>query len=657
MLNKCGILIEEYERDFKGFIGKPLPLKILGYLSVQEMAENMTDVISMIRLSDGTVMLQAVPDENTLELANEIQNQRYNNEGFNYATGKVLRSGIGWADMSKLKNNVETIRRTPDYLKKIMKNLVAMEEITEEGLPFEDFKALYEMETGTNIEVNEIGYFGLDDFFINGGMDDIVDLKLDSNQTWKIVPAGSKTVEETRIGDEVRRESRRQVGKNIAAILESKPFGISSEEMMNSYINAYGPPPFVELGCKDLFEVCLQHPNICRVDTSIETTLLPAKSRIQHPFPVPAFPLHKLGSVKVRIRDLLKDVGGKAEFNQFVRAYEGYWGNMDVFELKCKRFMEMIQLMPDVCSLRKDMKTLHFFLSLSDGSNPVDSLATSKAKLTPTEPTQKQNFSVVLVTNLHRILESCGGSVYHSQLYGKHLEIIGSTLNIGKFGFSSVTSLLRGISGNHGLAFDGSKLSSTVSLTPLDRIDGEKLGSGWVRVTGIVEGHHHVQVVKLPEDRKLWEQELKMEEFYVSKRLGKILPREKIFSHQAVAAFDRDARIYRARVLSLHEDLAKIFFVDEGKTALVKVDSLYHLEKEFCVLPEQVIDVKTTTRTNDPLPEVAWLFKDEVRTELRCKPSSAERSSSTTSISSPQTSINHTLKATILRKLNSSIAV
>ena len=72
---------------------------------------------------------------------------------------------------------------------------------------------------------------------------------------------------------------------------------------------------------------------------------------------MPVFPLHKLGSFKTRVRDLLKDVGGKAEFNQFVKAYEGYYGNMDVFEMKCTRFMEAIQLMPDVCPLKKDMKT------------------------------------------------------------------------------------------------------------------------------------------------------------------------------------------------------------------------------------------------------------------------------------------------------------
>ena len=94
--------------------------------------------------------------------------------------------------------------------------------------------------------------------------------------------------------------------------------------------------------------------------------------------------------------------------------------------------------------------------------------------------------------------------------------------------------------------------------------------------------------------------------------------------------------------------------------ALVKVDSLYQLEKEFCVLPEQVIDVKATSGvsvTNDPEHEVAWLRKDEIKTELCPKPSSTDRKFSSTSIISPQTSMNHALKAIILRKLTSTIAV
>merc|ERR1719480_227479 len=103
--------------------------------------------------------------------------------------------------------------------------------------------------------------------------------------------------------------------------------------------------------------------------------------------------------------------------------------------------MDAIQLMPDVCSLKKDTKTLRFFISLSDGNIPDDS-AVPKAKSLLKEPSQTQTFPVELVSNLHRILESCG-SIYQSQLYGKHLEIVGSPLNLGNFGFRSVTSLLR----------------------------------------------------------------------------------------------------------------------------------------------------------------------------------------------------------------------
>ena len=325
---------------------------------------------------------------------------------------------------------------------------------------------------------------------------------------------------------------------------------------------------------------------------------------------------------------------------------------MDMVELKCNRFVELIQMMPDVCSLRKDIKSLHYFLSLSHGDIPANKTGL-KAKLTSSE--NPQVFDLELVTNLHKILVSCGGSIQVSQLYGKHLEIIGTFFNLGKYVFNSVTSLFRGISGHHGFFFGGSKLTSKVNFTALTRIPGNELESGWVRVTG-VRGDHHVRVVTLSEDRKVWDQELDMEEFYVSKKIGKRLSTEEIFPHQAVAAFDSDTRIYRARVLSLHEDLVKILYVDEGKTSLVKQNSLFHLENEFCVLPEQVIDVKTTVEvtptfnTLDQPHGIAWLYKDEERTELLLKPSSIERKFSTISKPSKNTEVTNALKTIIIKK-------
>ena len=170
---------------------------------------------------------------------------------------------------------------------------------------------------------------------------------------------------------------------------------------------------------------------------------------------------------------------------------------MDMVELKCNRFMELIKLMPDVCSLRKDIKSLHYFLSLSHGDIPAYKTGL-KAKLTSSE--NPQIFDLELVTNLHKILASCDGSIQISQLYGKHLEIIGKSFNLGKYVFNSVTSLFRGISGHHGFSFGGSKLTSKVNFTALTRIHGDELESGWVRVTG-VRGDHHARVVTLPEDR------------------------------------------------------------------------------------------------------------------------------------------------------------
>ena len=129
----------------------------------------------MIRLYNGAIVLQAVPDKSTREHWNEIQSQK---------------GRIGTMDVSKLVI-VGKIRKTPEFLKKTVRDLVADMEITEEGLSFVDFKAFYSMVTGgESLDVDELGYCGMKDLFRNGGMDDIVDLKWDSSsQVWKIVPA------------------------------------------------------------------------------------------------------------------------------------------------------------------------------------------------------------------------------------------------------------------------------------------------------------------------------------------------------------------------------------------------------------------------------------------------------------------------------------
>lgn len=151
IVNKSGIHIKKFEEKFKDILGEPLPLRLLGYHSVLKMAENMSDVINMIRLYSGAIVLQAVPDKNTREHWNEIQSQK---------------GRIGTMDVSKL-GKVEKIRKTPEFLKKTVRDLVA----DKEGLSFVDFKAFYWMVTGgESLDVDELGYCGMKDLFRNGGM-------------------------------------------------------------------------------------------------------------------------------------------------------------------------------------------------------------------------------------------------------------------------------------------------------------------------------------------------------------------------------------------------------------------------------------------------------------------------------------------------------
>ena len=74
---KYGILLEEFEREYKSLVGKQLPFKLLGFTTVLDMVASMPDVLNVIELSNGTTMLQGVPDEKTKELVSKMRLPRY----------------------------------------------------------------------------------------------------------------------------------------------------------------------------------------------------------------------------------------------------------------------------------------------------------------------------------------------------------------------------------------------------------------------------------------------------------------------------------------------------------------------------------------------------------------------------------------------------
>ena len=92
LLNKHGLLMESFEREFKSIMGKQVPYKLMGYNSSYDLVTNIPEVVQVSHLNGGQTLLIGVPDETTEHIATMVGNQRSNRDGFNYRTGEVLAS-------------------------------------------------------------------------------------------------------------------------------------------------------------------------------------------------------------------------------------------------------------------------------------------------------------------------------------------------------------------------------------------------------------------------------------------------------------------------------------------------------------------------------------------------------------------------------------
>ena len=90
MDNKHGLLLDVFEHDFRGMIGKPIPFKFLCYYSVYDLLVSLPEVVEVTHFGGGQCLLIGVPDKKTEHIAKMVGNQRDNGEGFNRRTGEVL---------------------------------------------------------------------------------------------------------------------------------------------------------------------------------------------------------------------------------------------------------------------------------------------------------------------------------------------------------------------------------------------------------------------------------------------------------------------------------------------------------------------------------------------------------------------------------------
>ena len=95
-----------------------------------------------------------------------------------------------------------------------------------------------------------------------------------------------------------------------------------------------------------------------------------------------------------------------------------------------------------------------------------------------------------------------------------------------------------------------------------------------------------------------------LEEFYMTTQSGRKLAKEDCVIGQSVAVLYTDTRFYRGTVIGFYEgDVAKVYFVDQGCTALIKTSSLFWLDKKFWHIPEQVVEMKLSSNQTPENPD------------------------------------------------------
>ena len=227
----------------------------------------------------------------------------------------------------------------------------------------------------------------------------------------------------------------------------------------------------------------------------------------------PSFPLYKLGEVKNRVKELFKFVSGEVIVRKFVESYENYYGCLNLVELGCDNFLQLLKLMPDVARIRKD-KNYSYYISLSNGDVTPTPVSEKRSQMDKDEKIPRE-----IIRNLHKVLSTYPDGIPYTYLYSKYLEVNGLSLKLDSYGFSTLSSFLRKISGSNGLSFDGRNLLALSKLLTLPEVDVGNLSSGWVKVVQVLEVEK-CKIVLNSNEAQFWTLDLKMEEYNVSKRLG-----------------------------------------------------------------------------------------------------------------------------------------
>ena len=244
LVNRLGLLVGAFEKEFRTMVGQMVPYKALGCQSSLELLQQCPEVVEVRQLEDGNTLLVGIPDDRTEHMAKMIGSQKAEARGYDYRTGEVLKKQSSAAKRDIQKVAGRRARLVTPFLREQVRRMMELEE-HEAGLELEEFMATYKALHDYPLEPQYFGFAGVQDL-LHHSLQDILVLRLGADRRWTVHPlhpAPSHAL-----------EPPRHLRTSLRALLASRPGGVEVEALPLVHGGALEPREF---GHSSLEELCL----------------------------------------------------------------------------------------------------------------------------------------------------------------------------------------------------------------------------------------------------------------------------------------------------------------------------------------------------------------------------------------------------------------
>ena len=246
LVNKLGLLLEAFEKEYRTMIGQMVPYKALGFSCSLELLRACTEAVEVQKVEGGHTLLVGKPDANTAHMARMVANQREECRGYDYRTGEVLKNQSHASKKNIQKVSGERNRQVTPFLKEQVGRMMDLEE-HQAGLEFGEFLDAYQELHDYPLEPINFGFFGLSDL-LHHGMSCTVSLRLGNSGQWMVFPRHSSS--------SLLAELPHGLCSDVRQLLASRPDGLESEALPFVY-SQFGSLHLPSLGFTNLEELCL----------------------------------------------------------------------------------------------------------------------------------------------------------------------------------------------------------------------------------------------------------------------------------------------------------------------------------------------------------------------------------------------------------------